>query len=201
MKKEVYFAIICSIAGLIIGDLAILYGYIGFGFLIMTLDLISMMLVFIFVPELNIKNIFQGITLLILLQLISFSVPQQFFTDTIIQYILIYTMMLIPIYHMIEDRVSSSAFFYILILVLLTGMIVEIFQYMIFKANPLDISYINKISGEFSVLCIVSSLLVAMSLMGTRYCTKKISDLIGMIVDSLFTVLIVTLVFNVTSIQ
>lgn len=202
MKKEIYFGIINSVC-LIIGDLMILYGNISYGLLVWALSLVFMVLVSILMPELDVKNVFQSITFLILLQMIGFSVPREFFADVVVQYILIYAIMLIPIYHIIKDRVyrglgTDSTVFFILVLALLVGIIVELYQYIIFRDNPLNVVYINKISGEFSVLSIIITILIAMSLIGTRYCTKKVSELINMIIDSLFPVLVVTLIFNIT---
>ncbi len=163
-----------------------------------------MILVIIFKPELKIKNIFQIITLLIVLQMIGFSIPQ-FSADIVLQYILIYVVMLLPIYSVINDQQmnkelgTNSRDFYIPILNLLTGIVVVIFQYTTFNINNLDVTYINEISGKFSVLYLIISILIAASVLDTKYCTRQAADMLAMSINSLLPILAATLIFNVTT--
>lgn len=205
MKKEIYFGMI-GLSGLIAGELMILYGKIFYGLGIHITNLLFMIIVIIFKPELKTKNIFQSITLLIVLQMIGFSIPQ-FSADIILQYMLIYMIMLLPIYYVINDQQmykelgTNSRDFYIPILNLLTGIIVLIFQHVIFNTiHHLDITYINVISGEFSVLYLIISILIATSVLDTKYCTRQVSDMFVMSINSMLPILAVTLIFSIISV-
>jgi hypothetical protein len=216
MKKDIYLAII-SIAGLIIGNTMIIYGSIYhdyvlysiyifdklglrsdllgldiliYGLVLLILDIIFTILVGTFM-ELSTKNVLRGITLVILLEMIGFSVPQHFFADVAIQYVLIYVIMLIPIYCMIKEQSYKIMIFSFLAI----GIVIEFFQATIFKYIYSNVAYVNKISGEFSILCLIIAILTAMSLIGTKY---KIS-LLNAVIDSLFPVLVIVLIFNIVT--
>lgn len=103
MKEIIYFYIL----NIIIGELLIPdYQTIGLG--IHLINILAIVLVIIFTNlELKIKNILQGLTLIILLRVVNLSTPQ-FFTTDIIQYSIIYGIMFIPVYYIIKSQQIPS---------------------------------------------------------------------------------------------
>ena len=100
MKKEIYFVII----GLIIAELMIFFGKISFGLIIHIINILGITFLIIFSKlNIKIKNLLQSMTLIILLRMINFAMPQ-FFSLTILQYPLIYGVMFIPIYSIVKSQ-------------------------------------------------------------------------------------------------
>lgn len=103
-KREIY----VPIMGLIVGELIMFYGYVLYGLYIHMINVLIMVLLITFSSsELRTKNILQSIILLTLLRMINLLMPQ-FFTVTILQYLLVYGTMFIPIYSIIKSQKISS---------------------------------------------------------------------------------------------
>ncbi len=104
MKKEIYIPIL----GIIVGELIMFYDQILTGLGIHIINFIAIILIIIFGKlPLKEKNILQSLTLLILLRMINLSMPQ-FFTTALMQYPLIYGIMFLPIYMVINSQQISS---------------------------------------------------------------------------------------------
>lgn len=106
MKKEIYIPMF----GLIAGELIMFYGKTLYGLGIHIINLLGIIFIIIF-SNLSIKekNILQSFSLLIILRVINLSMPQFFSTTTaLLQYLLIYGIMFIPIYLVIKNQRISS---------------------------------------------------------------------------------------------
>ena len=133
MKKWTYVPILSLIAG----ELLIFNGNIfpGLGIHIINLLLIILLIIFGNL-NLDIKNILQGLTLVILLRVVNLSMPQ-FFTTTLLQYPLIYGVMFIPIYNVVKNQQISSKelginfnkFYIYLPIAILIGIVMAIIEY------------------------------------------------------------------------
>jgi len=100
MKKYAYLSIIL----LILSELLIFNGSPLFGLGLHLINLLIIIFVVLFYnQDLKVYHVLQGLTLVILLRVVGLSMPQ-FFTDTLIQYPLIYGVMFIPIYYIIKDQ-------------------------------------------------------------------------------------------------
>lgn len=194
MKKEVYLPVL----GFVIGELNIVYGNVSYGLGIHIINLLAIILISIFGQYLKIKNTLQGIVLLTLLQIISLSVPQ-LFTDINIQFLLPYGIMFIPIYYIAKqtskEPETNPMEFHILVIILIIGVIMQIFQYNTFYSNL----EITDISGKFATVYLLISIIITLLLTNTKYWNKCVSDILNMSSSSLLPILILTLIFNVTS--
>lgn len=104
MKKEIFIVIF----GIIISELVMLRGNIfyGLGLYIINL-LIIIFLIILSRLEIKMKYALQSLVLLILLRMISISIPQ-FFANVLLQYSLIYGVMFIPIFSIIKGQNISA---------------------------------------------------------------------------------------------
>lgn len=100
MKKEISIPIL----GIIIAESLMFFGEIFPGLGIHIIDLIVIISIITFSSiKLEEKNILQSLTLLIILRIVSLSMPQ-FFTMALLQLSLIYGVMYITIYHIINNQ-------------------------------------------------------------------------------------------------
>lgn len=106
MKKEIYVIILCLFL-IVDGELSILFGDISVGMSIYVTGLLAIMFVIFSDISIDVKNIFQCMILLILLQMASLSI-QQIYTTTLLQYVMIYGVVLIPIFTIIRNQKLSS---------------------------------------------------------------------------------------------
>lgn len=98
--KNIYIPII----GIIAAELTMFYSNLFYGLTIHIINIIGITLILIFSNlDTKIKNILQALTLIILLRLINYSMPQ-FFNLTILQYPLIYGVMFIPIFSIMKSQ-------------------------------------------------------------------------------------------------
>jgi len=103
MKKEISIPII----GIISGELIMFNGQILTGLGIHIINFLAIILIIIFSKlSLKEKNVLQSLTLLILLRMTNLSMPQ-FFTNSLIQYPLIYGIMFLPVYMTIKNQKMS----------------------------------------------------------------------------------------------
>lgn len=141
MKKWTYIPILSLIAG----ELLIFNGNIfpGLGIHIINLMLIILLIIFGNL-NLDIKNVLQGLTLVILLRVVNLSMPQ-FFTTTLLQYPLVYGVMFIPIYNTVKNQQISSKelginfnkFYIYLPIAILIGIVMAIIEYGILGSTAL----------------------------------------------------------------
>ncbi len=98
--KNIYISII----GIIVAELTMFYSNLFYGLIIHIINIMGIIFILIFSNlDTKIKNILQALTLIILLRLINYSMPQ-FFNVTILQYLLIYGIMFMPIYSIIRSQ-------------------------------------------------------------------------------------------------
>lgn len=176
MKKEIYI----SILGMILAELNIFYGEIVYGLIIHVINILAIIIMIIFLRllESKEKKILQGIIFLILLQMIYFSMPP-FFSSTILQHMLIYLAMYVPMYYIIRAmNISSKKVRFAIILI---GGMVLLFQYEMLPPT-LETIYI---SGGFITITLIIFLIVKSLLLDTRFYNKYVSDTLGMISSSL----------------
>lgn len=103
MRKEIYIPIL----GIIAGELIMFYDHMLTGLGVHIVNFLAIIIVIIFGKlPLKEKNVLQSLTLLILLRMVNLSVPQ-FFTNTLIQYPMIYGVMFLPIYMTIKNQQIS----------------------------------------------------------------------------------------------
>lgn len=106
MKKEIYTPII----GIIIAELLLFSGGIFYGLGLHIINILFIIFIIIFLlneKQEKEKNVLQSLMLVILLRLTNLSVPQ-FFANPLLQYPLIYGVMIIPIYYIIKNQQMSS---------------------------------------------------------------------------------------------
>lgn len=202
MKKEIYIPIF----GLIIGELTIFYDNIFYGLGIHTVNLIAVTLMIIFRSSLDIKmkNILRCICLAIILRMISLSTPQ-IFTTSILQYLLVYGIMIIPIYYIIKDkltlykesRIDSRKFYIYIATIFLIVFMTIILQYGMFNPLPLEVIYI---SGKFTTVCLIISMVITLLLSYTKYWNKYISDTLDMNSHTLLFVFIIMAISKIISV-
>lgn len=188
MKNEIYIPII----GLIVGELMILSNNPLYGLGIHVINLLTITFIIIFNSlEIRTKNILYGITLLVLLQMIYLSLPH-LFTIPILQYLLTYAIMLIPMYYIIKDKtiISDLGTYSRLIVVLLIGILVEMFQIVLGPISS-DITYIN---GEFITVYLIISIVITLMILDTKYWHRRSSDILGMCSNSLLPVFIMIII-------
>lgn len=200
MKKEMY----VPIFGLIAGELMIFYGNVFYGLVIHIVNFLFTIIMIIFVGslELKMKNILRYIILVILLQMINFSMPQ-LFTIAVLQYLLIGGIMIIPIYYIIKDkmmlykesRIDPIRFYVPLVSALLIGFIVIVLQY----EMPIS-SEMVYISGKVTTICLIISITITLLLSGAKYWNKYASDTLDMSSNSLLFVFIMIVVYKIISI-
>lgn len=176
MKKWIYFPII----SLFIAELLMFYDKILPGLYIHIVNIMAITLLIIFGnSSIDIKNVLQSLSLVILLRIISLSMPQ-FFTDMLKQYSLIYGVMFIPIYIIIKNQQISykelglnfKRLYIYLPSAVIIGSVIALLDYKILKPDAiidnLDLSEIIFISlVMFSFVGIIEELMFR-SILQTR---------------------------------
>jgi hypothetical protein len=100
MKKEIRYPFL----GIVTAEMIIFFGQTTIGLGLHVINFIAIILLTIFGKlDIKEKNILQSMTLLIILRMINMSTPQ-FFTMTLIQYSVIYGIMFLPIYNLINNQ-------------------------------------------------------------------------------------------------
>src|SRR3990167_1468055 len=96
------------ILNIIMAEMMMFLGEISYGIGLHTINLLIIILLVIFdKSEIRIKHVLQSLILVILLRMVSISMPQ-FFTTVLLQYSLIYGIMFIPIYSTINSQQISA---------------------------------------------------------------------------------------------
>ncbi len=157
--KEIY----VSIIGIIVAELIMVYNNLFYGLTIHLINIIGITIILIFSNlDKKIKNILQALTLIILLRLINYSVPQ-FFNLRILEYPLIYGIMFMPIYMIVQSQqitikdlgltIDKKLLIY-LPLAIIIGLVMAIIEY-----NILDpISFFKNIN--FSDIVIIAIIMI-----------------------------------------
>lgn len=168
--KWTYFPIL----GTIIGEMLLFYGKILPGLFIHSGNLIIIILLIIFGGlKLETKNVLQGLTLLIISRIISFSTPQFFGLHT--HYLLIYGIMIIPFSSFIRNirNHKTGSYNYLPIIILITTIIFMISNF---------VSDIKIISGnleeEFMAITLIILLSISFLMEGTQYWNQYNSNII-----------------------
>lgn len=141
MKKEIYFPIL----GIATGELMMFYGqmHLGLGMHIVNLEAITLALIFTGLPS-EIKKALQSLILLLLMRIISLAMPQ-FFTMTLLWYLLVYGVMILPVYLIIKHQhislkeigVTFSRFHIYLPVALLIGAAAAMLESRVLNLAPL----------------------------------------------------------------
>lgn len=156
------YIIYLPVLGIITGELAIFGDNIYYGLGIHIFNLLAIIFMIIFLSlDIRIKNVLQSLTLLIILRAINLSMPH-LFTNVLSQYILIYGIMFIPIYSVIQNQQISykelgmnfRKIYIYFPMALMIGSIMAIFEYKI-----LPTSSINEI--RFSNIIFISIVMFA----------------------------------------
>lgn len=141
MKKELRFPIL----GVVIAELIMFYGQAIAGLGLHIINLIGIILLTMFGKlDVKEKNVLQSITLLIILRMVNLSMPQ-YFTNNLIQYPLIYGVMLLPIYNLINNQgitgkelgINSRRLWIYLPLGVCIGLMMAIFEDYIINPSPM----------------------------------------------------------------
>ena len=136
--------------------------------------------------------------------MISLSIPQMF-ANSILQYLLVYGIMIIPIYYVIKDklalykesRIDSRKFYiYVTTIFLIVSMVI-ILQYIMF--NPLPLEVID-IGGKFTTVSLIVSMVITLLLSETKYWNKYISDTLDMNSHTLLSVFIIMVISKIISV-
>ncbi len=141
MKKYVY----TSIISLMAAELLIFNGNIFQGLSIHLLNLLAMIFIVAFYyKNLDTYLVLQGLTLVTLLRVVNLAMPQ-FFSDTLVQYSLIYGVMFVNIFYTIKDLKISpkelgadfNKFYIYFPVAILMGIVVSIVEYKILSPEAL----------------------------------------------------------------
>ncbi len=143
MRKEFYIPII----GIIVAELLMFPGnsFILYGLGIHAVNIIAIILMITLSSiKLEEKNLLQGLTLIILLRIINVSMPQLFTID-ILQYSLIYSIMILPVYFVVKNQhisfeelgVDFKKLYIYLPLAIIIATIVAIIEYKILSPDSI----------------------------------------------------------------
>jgi len=195
MKKWIYIYLISTI--IIVGELLMVSGKIYQGTGLYIIGILAVILAIIFANlSLEIKNILQSLVLLPVLRVIGLSMPQ-FFMNINIQYLLIYGIMLIPIYFIIKNqqiqyrepiKIFSILLYrpfpcgriYIWHVFILATIIILNGQFMNIISNRIALSSeIIYVIGEFMSLFLVIILLISYLISDTKYWNEYVSNTIN----------------------
>jgi membrane protease YdiL (CAAX protease family) len=145
MQKEFYFPIL-SIIAIIFGELAIFHKDVLYGLSIHIINLLAIIIIIILNEKMSIKinNALQSLVLVILLRVMNLSIPL-FFTTILQQYPLIYGIMFLPIYILIQNQhistkelgINFRRFYIYLPISILIGVIMTAAEYRILDPLPL----------------------------------------------------------------
>lgn len=156
MKKEMYVDALKTsvfgiptigiyILGIIAGELLISYEQIFSGVGIHTINLVAIIIAIIFSSaKLEERDVLQSLTPVILLRIVTLSMPQ-LFASPLLQYSLIYAIMFIPIYFIVRNQNISQKdlgiyfgkFYIYLPIGIIIGTVMAIIEYEILHPEPL----------------------------------------------------------------
>ncbi len=176
MNKDIYIPIV----SIIIGELLVLHGNIYEGIIIHMIIILSIIIAIIFGNlSLEIKNALQSVMLLPILRIISLSIPQLF--SNYLQYLLIYGIMIIPIFLVIKNQWTSHkdlgrnlSIPLVIIVMIIIGQYIKIFPNI--QTFSLDVKYLIE---EFMSISLIIILLISFLISNTKYYDKYVSKTIG----------------------
>lgn len=143
MKKE----IIIPMIGIMIAEFLMFFDKVLI-FQALAIHIINLLIIILLIAlssiKLEEKNLLQSFTLMIIFRIVNLSMPQ-FFTISILQHSLIYGVMLIPIYHVINNQKISSKelginfrkLYIYLPVAIFVGIIIGVIEYKILDPIPL----------------------------------------------------------------
>lgn len=192
MKKEIYIPTI----GIVIGEFLLFYDNIYQGIGIHMINILTIILVIIFGNlSLEMKNVLQSLMLLPVLRIVGLSMPQLF--TNYLQYLLIYGIMLTPIFLIIKNQWTSYKelgtnlsvhgspsfnrfYIYMPIVVLTAVMTIMIGQYINIIPNiQIPSSEVTYIIGKFMSISLIIIFSISFLLSGSKYWNKYVSNTIG----------------------
>jgi len=211
IKKLIYIYVI----GIIIGELLIISGKIYEGLGMYMIGILAIISIIIFANlSLEITNVLQRMILLPVLRVIGLSMPQ-FFKDIHIQYILIYGIMLIPMYLIMKNQQIpyrepikilsillysplSSGRVYIWYVFILTTIIIMNGQFMNIISNKMTISSeIINVIGEFMSLFLIIILSIPYLISDTKYWNEYVSNTIDICSKPLLLVFVAIVIHRI----
>jgi hypothetical protein len=200
MKKWVYIAI----SSIIIWPILIYYyKYYSIFFepQIYLIGLLTIILLIIFGDlPLGVKNILQDISLLPLLMVINFSMPQSF-TINYLRNLLICAVMLIPIHSIIKYQYISIKNLKINIPIILGIILVIYMQYMnIVRYAQIYSDEIITLGGELVTIFLVISISISLFVSGSKYWNKYNSNTMDMFVEPIAVIFMIIVASRVISI-
>jgi len=176
MKREIYLPAL----GIVFGELMMFFGQVNIGLPIhiINLQVISLALIFSNFQS-DIKKVLQSMILLILMRIISLVMPQ-FFTITLLWYVLINSVMFIPIYIIIKNQnislneigINFKRFHIYLPIALIIGIDFAVLEYRILDSSALigniQISNLVQIAIVMFVFIGLAEELIFRSILQTR---------------------------------
>lgn len=208
MKKWISVPILSIVIGYIgVGELLMFYGMVLPSIVMYTTSILIVIFLMIFGElSLGMKNILQSLILLSLLRIINTSMPQ-FFEDIHLQYLLIYGVMIIPIYLAIKNQLLSykelgknfrSTHTYLPAIVLIVIIAIMVGQYM----NDISYAHTAKLGdmpiyGELMTILLIILLLISLLIMDTEYWNRYISNALGACYSSLLLAFVIIVVFRI----
>lgn len=159
MKQYTYL----SIVTLIVAELLILSGNVLQGLGLHLANMLAIIAIIVFLnKDVKTNNVLQGLTLVILLRVTNLTIPQ-LFTDSLIQYTLLYGIMFIPIYYVIKSQeistkelgISFEKLYTKLSLAVLIGIVMGIVEYNILSPKGL----INSLSASNLILISITMII------------------------------------------
>ncbi len=152
-----------TISGILFGELLVLTGELYYGLVIRLIVLLIIIIKIISKPfELETKIILHSLILLILLQAINLAMPR-IFDNILLQYLLIYGLLIYPIYSMVRENGFYRKQLYYIFAAVLMGTITILFEY---RMLTQDILYIN---GEITGIFLIILLSLKFLLSETKY--------------------------------
>lgn len=209
MKKEIYIPTI----GIVIGELLMFYGNIYQGIGVHMINILAIILVIIFGNlSLETKNVLQSLMLLPVLRIVGLSIPQLF--TSYIQYLLMYGIMLIPIFLIIKNQwtlykelgtklsvLPYGSPFFDSVTILAIIMTIMIGQYMNIIPNIVTSSEVTYIIGEFMSISLIIILSISFLLSGTKYWNRYVSNTVGIYSNPLLLVFVAIVIHRIVIIM
>lgn len=198
------------IVGIAIGEFLILYDKILAGVGIHIISILAIILIVIFGNlSSEAKNILQSLMLIPLLRFVSISIPQ-LFNDINIQYLLIFSIMTIPIYSIIKNQqilvkklVTNFERFYVFIFVAVlmwVGIVMaELYTNTVSNIQTFSPEEIAAGAGFVSIFLAISLSILLLTL-DTKYWNKYVSNTFGMCVNSILLTFVVIVIYKVVTI-
>lgn len=198
------------VIGIAIGEFLILYNNILAGVGIHVISILAIVLVVIFGNLTSeVKNILQSLMLIPLLRFVSISIPQLFnYID--IQYLLICSIMSIPIYSIIKNQQILTkkletnferfyVFIFVAVLMWVGIVMTELYTNTVSNIQTFSPEDISAGAGLVSIFLAISLSILLLTL-DTKYWNKYVSNTFGICNNSLLLTFVVIVIYKVVTI-